>query len=571
MKHRGVWVAALLLTGPLIAGWQLQAQGQTVPDPNAPASSIASDLNLPTTSARLKQLLDELNRQQQASAAQKTQLEALRQNIAQLSAQQQAALGRIDRLSISVANLETKKRQLDLQIQLVQQQINDLRLQIQGTESRVSRLQQDVRYLLVSLYRERSGRYLQLLSQADSLSDLLIRARYANISGQNNVRVVQSLKDETERLKNERAQQAAQAQQLQGLQATQVQQLQALTTQRQEQNALVARLQQDQAGKQTLALQTQAQQALTSQGIQSIVSGILQERNNIEADRQRRIEAERQRRQAELERIRAAQEAARREAARLAAIRAEQERQAKIAAELARQRAEQARIAAELARQQAEQARIAAARAKAQAEAARRQELARQAQAAAEAEQARQRKAQQDAEAAQVRQQQAALQAQRDSQARQDQVAREQQTLQARQKALQDQNQQAQAQSTPLPSNVGSLEFPLPGGRVSAPYFTSGGPWTVIAGAEGQTAVAVAEGNVLSAANYANLGWVIVIDHGALISTSFGLSETMVNTGDRVTRGQAIGVVGGSPQFGLDSMVLQLNQAANRQAVRPPF
>ncbi|WP_425147936.1 peptidoglycan DD-metalloendopeptidase family protein [Deinococcus sp.] len=528
--RRRVRLAGLLLTGLLALPPTVRAQ--TVPDPNAPASSIASDLKLPTTSARLQQLQQQLDLQQQASAAQKAQLQTLRKNIDALSSQQKAALARIDQLSASVADLETKKRQLDLQIQLAQQQIGDLNLQIQGTEARVARLQQDVRQLLVALYRERSGRYLQLLSQSASLSDLLIRARYANMSGQNNVRVVQALQTETARLQSERQVQAAQATKLQTLQAQQIRQLQALSAQRQEQSTLVARLRQNQAGQQTLALQTQAQQALTSQGIQSIVGGILQERGNIEAERQRRIEAERQRRAAELARIRAAQEAARREQERLAALKAEQERQARIAAEQARLAAQQARVAAQRAQQRAAQLR--------------QQQLA-------------------------LRQQQLAREAQQATQARQNQLKREQEALAARQQAIDAQNAQDQVQVAPLPSSVGDIVFPLPGGRVSAPFDTSGGPWTVISGSDGAQAVAVAEGNVITAANYANLGWVVIIDHGPLISTSFGLSQPLVSVGQRVSRGQAIGVVGGSPQFGPQSMALQLNQASTKQAVRPPF
>ena len=402
---RSVFLLALLLTGTLPRS--AAQSGNPAADPRFAAT-------LPTTSERLQQLQQQLAAQQQLSAQQKAQLEGLRTRVAQLGTQQKSALGRIDALSENIARLETARRALDIQIQGAQLAIRDLNVQITGTQARVDRLQQDVRELLVSLYRERSGRYLQLLSQASSLSDLLIRARYANISGQNNVRVVQSLKTETARLQAQLAAQATQKKQLDALQARQIAQLTQLQAQRQEQTALVAELRQNQAGQQALAQQQQARQA------------------------------------------------------------------------------------------------------------------------------------------------------------REAQTTREQQALTAQQQSVQNQQDQSQQQLAPLPGSVGNVGFPLPGGRVTS-AFNASGPWTVLSGDTGAQAVAVAEGNVIIAAYYANLGWVVIVDHGALLSSSFGLLQPLVSVGQRVSRGQALGIVGGSPQFGPASMALQLTQISTRQNIRPPF
>ena len=494
---RSVRPAALLAL--LLLGGALP---HSVAQSGNPAADPKFSATLPTTSERLQQLQQQLSAQQQLSTQQKAQLEGLRARVAQLGTQQKSALGRINVLSDDIAKLETARRLLDIQIQGVQQSIVNLNTEISATQARVGRLQQDVRELLVSLYRERSGRYLQLLSQASSLSDLLIRTRYANIGGQNNVRVVQSLKTETARLQAQRDAQAAQKKQLGALQARQVAQLTQLQARRVQQTALVAELRQNQAGQQALAVQTQAQQALTASSIRNMIGGILQERNNIEAERQRRIQAEQQRRAAELTRIRAEQEAARQEQLRLARLRAEQERQARVARTA---RAQQSLAAQQQARQ-----------------------------------------------------------------AREAQTASEQQSLNAQQQSVQNQQDQSQQQLAPLPASVGNVGFPLPGGRVTS-VFNASGPWTILSGDTGARAVAVAEGNVITAANYANLGWVVIVDHGALISTSFGLSQPLVSVGQRVSRGQAIGIIGGSPQFGPASMALQLTQISTRQSVRPPF
>jgi septal ring factor EnvC (AmiA/AmiB activator) len=491
-----------LLAGTLSPAGLPSAAAQSSGSLGNPANDPNFKAKLPTTSERLQQLQQQLSAQKQLSAQQKADLESLRARVAQLGSQQQAALNRIDALDANIARLETARRALDVQIQSVQQVIRDLNVQIAGTQARVDRLQQDVRELLVSLYRERSGRYLQLLSQASSLSDLLIRAKYANISGQNNVQVVQALKTETARLQTDKATQAAQQKQLETLQARQVAQLQQLQTQRQEQATLVAQLKQNQAGQQALAVQTQAQQALTASSIQNVIGGILQERNNIEAERQRLIAAEQQRRAAELARIRAEQEAARQEQLRLARLKAEQERQIRVA------RA--------------------------------------------------------------ARDRQALLAQQQARQARQDQVAREQQALQNQQQTVENQQQQSQVQATPLPANVGEIGFPLPGGQITA-AFNSPNPWTVMSGQAGGQAVAVAPGNVLGVLYYANLGWVVVINHGSVSSTSFGLLQPLVSVGQSVNRGQALGVVGGSPQFGPTSMAFSLSQNDNQRPIRPPF
>ncbi len=117
---------------------------------------------------------------------------------------------------------------------------------------------------------------------------------------------------------------------------------------------------------------------------------------------------------------------------------------------------------------------------------------------------------------------------------------------------------------------MGDIGFPLPGGQVTAAFNTSG-PWTILSGDSGAQAVAVAEGNVITAANYANLGWVVIVDHGPISSSYFGLLSPLVQVGDRVSRGQPVGIIGGSPQFGPTSMALVLTQISTRQSVRPPF
>ncbi|AZI42299.1 peptidase M23 [Deinococcus psychrotolerans] len=477
----------------------------TLPDPY--------NLGLSTTSQKLQRLQQQLSGQKQLSADQKKQLESLRQNIASLSAQQKDVLGQIDRLENQIAGLQNQKLKLEQTIRAAIADLTQTKTQVSRTSGQVARLQADVRQLLELLYRERSGQYLRLINQANSLSDLVIRARYANMSGQHNVAVIEELRSQRLSLQAQQAQQTAQTAQLQDLRAQQLAQLTKLRDARNQQQALVARLQQTQAGKQALALQTQAQQALTAQSINSLVGNIVSERSRIEQDRRRRIEAERVRRAEELRRIREAQERARQEAARLAAIREAQRQEALRQAALQRAQAQAAAQASAAAEQRASQQRAAA-------------------------------------------------------------NAQEQASLRTRASQIQAQQQQASIELAPLPPASGPLGFPLPGGVVVA-NFSASVPWTVISAPEGSQAVAAQGGNVLAVTNYASLGWVVLIEHSASLATAYiGLDAPSVDVGARVVRGQALGTIGGSPVFGAGRMAFQVNRIAadnSRQAVPPTF
>lgn len=303
-----------------------------------------------TTSERLQQLQQDLQQQKKLNDQQAKQLQELRATLENLTAQQKATLGRLDALAANVANLENSLADVTARVALAQRQLDDTVSQLRLTQARVATLQTDVRGLLGSLYRERSGQYLALMTQSKSLSDLLIRLDYANMSGQHNIKVINTLRDTAELLKTQQDQQIKQTQELRALQAERAAKLAQLRQKRREQQTLLAQLRQSAEGKKAIAVRTQAQQALTAQSIDTLVGQVVKERARIEAERKRRLEEERLRREAEARRLAEEQERARLEAIRLAKLRAEQERQAREA-QLARQRAAAA-AAAETQRQQ---------------------------------------------------------------------------------------------------------------------------------------------------------------------------------------------------------------------------
>lgn len=480
-----------------------------------------------TTSQKLQQLQQELQQQRQLSAAQAAELSRIRRTIQNLSAQQQEALARLDTLAGQVAGLENELAVLNTRTALAERQLADTTSQLGVTTARVERLKGDVREILNLQYRSRSNDYLGLLSQSRSLSDLLIRLRYANMAGQYNTRIIGNLRAEVTTLDAQRAQQAQQAQALKDIGARRNAALDRLRTRRAEQGRLLASLRGSEQGQRALAAQRQAERALTARTIDGLITQVTAERVRLEAERQRRLEEERKRREAEARRIRIAQERARQEAIRLAAIRAEQERVAREqAAQRAREAAERAR---QVARQQAE--------------------------------------AQARAQAAREAQQRAAREQQQ--RAREQQLQREQAALQRRSQQVQAAQERVEQELQPLPALSGPLGFPLPGGQVSAPYGAGGSPWVVLAGADGAQAVAAREGNVLAVTYYASLGWVVLVDHSSAISAYFGLNEPLVGVGTRVARGTPLGTVGGSQIIGPQRMAFQYR--LDGAAVNPGF
>ncbi|GGK87053.1 murein hydrolase activator EnvC family protein [Deinococcus radiotolerans] len=448
------------------------------------------------TSARLEQLQQQLQQQRQLSAQKAQELETLRARIQNLSAQQRQTLAQLDDLAGRTATLENELATVTARVALAERQLADTTAQLNVTRARVERLQGDVREVMQLMYRQRSGQYLQLLSQARSLSDLLIRLRYSNMAGAYQTEVLAGLRDQVAALHDQERVQQQQATQLKALQAQRTDKLRALQTQRARQTTLLAQLRASEQGQRTLATQKAAEQALAAQQVDQLFGQVVAERARLEAERQRRLEEERRRREEEARRIREAQERARQEALRLAQLR--------------------------------------------------------QAQAAAAARQAQQARA---------------AQLQRDQQARAAQLQREQQALAQRQVQVQQAQQQVEQQLAPLPVLTGPLGFPLPGGRVQAPYGANGTPWVVLTGA--QQAVAANEGNVLAVTFYASLGWVILVDHGSSVTAYLGLRDPVVSVGSRVARGAPLGSVGGSSIIGPGSMGFQLRQGG--QPVSPGF
>ncbi|WP_425387828.1 PcsB-like coiled-coil domain-containing protein, partial [Deinococcus pimensis] len=257
-----------------------------------------------TTSQKLQDLQQQLSRQKQLSEQQKARLAQLRQDIAALGTRQRAAIDRIDELGDEIGTLERQSRDLTQRILAVQDGIRTLEGQISVTNARVERLKADVRQLMRAVQRERSGQYLALLAQARSISDFVVRAKYVTVMGQQNVSLVRSLREEAQKLDEQRAQRVALANQLTGLKQEAQAKLSERLALKASQEKLLAELRDTEQGRRALALRTEAQRQLTATTIDDLVGQVVTERARIEAERRAREEAERLRREEEARRLR---------------------------------------------------------------------------------------------------------------------------------------------------------------------------------------------------------------------------------------------------------------------------
>ena len=538
-------------------------------DRKAPLPSQAAVNAQFSSSADLERYRNQLKGSQAARAAQAQQIAGLERDIAGLSTQERAMQGQLEVSNAKIADLDNQKRDVEAQILDTQGKIADLESQIGVTEARVARQRAAVNALLVRMYKSKSGEFVKLVSRAESMHDLLLRAQYANKLSSADLQLIATLKLDLEKLGVQRQNLVALTDQLNTLQRQLIAKLDGLKVQRQNQKSAIASLLRSKAGRSALKLETVRAQQRTEAQMQTLVGNMAQERARLEEARQaklralaieqaRRIEEARQiaLEKARLARLAAEAEARRVEAekARIEQAKLEQARLEQIRVETQR-KLDAARVSARLvALQRNKQAALRVALV--QREMVQREDATRKADAERNA--ANQANADQNVEtrAANTRAETARADVAR--------LKREQNALEARANVLETQQKQADQEvaqtqaSLAVPSAYsGKLGFPMPGGRVSSGF---NGAYVLISGGEGAAVQATGAGVVLRSSYYAAQGGVIVIQHSSgLQSVYFGLQSPTVSAGSRVSSGQIIGYAGGSPSYGTDTMGYQVS------------
>ncbi|RDI94835.1 peptidase M23 [Meiothermus sp. QL-1] len=121
---------------------------------------------------------------------------------------------------------------------------------------------------------------------------------------------------------------------------------------------------------------------------------------------------------------------------------------------------------------------------------------------------------------------------------------------------------------------IGSLQFPVRGGRIAEAYGYQGNDWQTLQGpGPSSPIVAAAEGVVIDSLFIANLGYTLTIRHSDRIATQYvNVQEPQVAVGQRVAQGQLLGYTGGGVLIPSDQMwfrVIFIDENGNFRYVDP--
>lgn len=514
-------------------------------------------------------LQGQLQEQQAISKRQQAALAEIRGNLSSLSAEEQATLKKLDTLNADIDRLRGQTGAIEAQLKQTEESLHSSGRDALALQTRVEALRRTVALNLGVLYRQRSSDYLSLLAQAQTLPELLLRLRWANYAGEQQVARIQELDAETARLQGELAAQTKAREDLQTLQTQRRAALDELAQRQAEAQTLLASLRQSAEGQRLLEVQGQAELQQTGENINLLVGAALKQRETLEAQRQRELQAKKQREQEAAARLRAAEAARERLAATQQAAREVLATQAPTPAAVpaapgagvasapssnpSSKQASQSQSGPNQAKQnQIPQNQIPQAQVPTPAPA-----------------QAQPSPAPQEAASAPA----ASLPTVRTTPAAPAPTASlptPQQLGTARVQA-EAQAQLTEAQLAPLRGQLDALAFPLLRGSVSEAYSPET-PWTVLRGSG--PAQAAADGIVLAVTSFSSLGWVVLLDNGGgLVTAYLGLTDPLVTVGERVPQGAALGDIGGSPVFGPDSMAFQVSRVDGdeRTSIPPPF
>lgn len=550
---RAAWAGSLGLALALGAlGWTAAQEGAASPDP-------------------LQQQLEE---QRAVGERQQAALAEIRSALASLSDEEQATLRQLDTLNTKIDTLRGQASSLEVKLKGAEARLGVTGRDILALQTRVESLRQSVALNMGALYRERTGEYLALLAQAQTLPELLLRLRWANYAGERYVATIQELDAETARLQDEQATEEQTRAELQTLQAERRKALDDLAARQAEAQTLLAGLRQSAEGQRLLDLQGQAELQQTGENITQLMDAAVSRQQAQEAQRQRDLQAQRQREAESAARLREAEAARERLAAAPAPARAN------AVNAPAKSKAAPTPAAPQTARNSAGAKANPSTGTGADDEAA--TVTATQPEAATPAPTSAAKSAPASASSPAPAPTPAAAAPPAESPApiptptpapapvTAPDLPTPQQLSEARTQA-ETSVQLTEAQLAPLRGSLEALQFPLPGGFVSEGY-SAESPWAVIRGSG--TAQASAEGVVMAVTSFSSLGWVVLLDHGNnLITAYLGLNEPTVAVGERLAQGAPLGTIGGSPVFGPDAMAFQVNRVdgAQRTPLPPPF
>lgn len=248
------------------------------------------------------QSLSELERQRQQTLQQQKanqeRIEKLNRELANLDALTTQRLRDLRALEGQIQRLEKEKADLGRQIDLLQQQIRETEAEIARNEAQLAELKKRLATLINSLYREQAGRYLPLL-QAQSFTDLSVRARWVGYLGNQQTSLIQRIGFLLEQLDSQKERLVLLVRDLNAKQADRQDKINQLTASRSQLQATLAALRQQAEGRKALLRESLiARNELQSQ-LNSVVAAIAKEQRRLAEERRRREEEARRQRERE--------------------------------------------------------------------------------------------------------------------------------------------------------------------------------------------------------------------------------------------------------------------------------
>jgi septal ring factor EnvC (AmiA/AmiB activator) len=253
----------------------------------------------------LPALEGELKKAQEAQRRTEARIQELNRALARLGQTTQALLRQVRDLEAEIGRLEKERADLQERIRLLQEEVRRAEKRIAQLEEDLKALKERLKALMVSLYRERAGRYLPLL-RAESFTDLAVRSRLVGRLTARQQDTLKQLQTTLEALRQERTRLDLLLKDLAQEERAKAENQAALARKRQALLERLSELRKQEEGQKALLRESLSQRRALENQVAALQAKVLAERRRLEEERRRREEEERRARE------RAAQQAAQR-------------------------------------------------------------------------------------------------------------------------------------------------------------------------------------------------------------------------------------------------------------------
>jgi murein DD-endopeptidase MepM/ murein hydrolase activator NlpD len=275
------------------------------------------------SSGALRDLKQDLEAARQAKLAQQARAARLEAELSQLGGTEAKLNANINSLNASIGKLENARADVAAKRDQTQSDIATNEQQTAELQQTILRQKRDVQNLMIVLDRERSSRYVKLLARAESIYDLLSKARDVGTLGNQDLSVIDDLNNNVRALNEKKVQYQSLVLSLNSYDRDLYAKQDGLKKVRNQLRSQIARLQQTQAGKAALRNIAVVASAQASERANGLIGQIVLERRRLQREYERKLAEEKRLRELEAKRIAAIQD----QRTRDAATRAENTRQ----------------------------------------------------------------------------------------------------------------------------------------------------------------------------------------------------------------------------------------------------